>query len=111
MIAIAIIIIVLTFILGYNSIKQEESSLQVLQELQSDHEFRECAIAQDYNCTQKLIDEKLPLTHNYTLQLTKDKAVHPVELPNKNVFVDQYLIAGTITNDDWVLVKLFYWKK
>ena len=90
---------------------QEVPKQEVLASLQYNENFRECAIERNFSCVNQTIFENLPQMYKqkYVVNLTNDANYIPA-LPNdKEVKTESIYIAGSMTDYDPIIVKLFYW--
>ena len=113
MISIAIVLVVLSIALKHNYYSNDYQKRNILQSLKNDLNLRACVITYDNNCTSSIIASSLGPGYNYTFQLVKPTSLsvaNPPKLPPKTVFVDSYYFSGNLTNNNDMILKLYYWR-
>lgn len=104
-IGIVLVLVVLSFVLSQNTFKHNDPDLDVLFKLQDSQQFRNCVADRNTTCATELISHEIPDKYNFKVQLDNEKP----SLPSTDVFVEQYYMAGTISNYDPTVIKLYYW--
>lgn len=112
----ATIAVVLTFTILFALLPKIQTGdstpdIGILEELQYDAEFRNCALDRNFSCVNETVHDSLPVFYRdgYIVNLTNNENYIP-DLPlDRNVKSESVFISGNLTLFDPIIVKLFYW--
>jgi len=92
--------------------EQSLPSVDVLENLGYDDDFRNCVLANTFSCVNSSVYFFMPnlYKNSYVVYLVNDSNFVPQNLPNdRRVYADSLFIAGNLTSYNPVIVRLYYW--
>ena len=111
--AILLTMSVLVFVFSKAKLPSDDafSSINVLENLEFNTEFRNCVVGGNESCVVNMVNNSLPALYrsSFNVVITDDINYIPGNLPDKRVYADSVFIAGNIYNYSPKIVKLFYW--
>lgn len=83
----------------------------VLANLASNGEFRNCAIIKNYTCVNQTIDQQLADIYSFKTNISEKLDSAVTGLPDSRVYANSMFIAGNTTNNTRLIVRLYFWTK
>lgn len=110
--AIAISFVFLIAFLPTNSVTQSSvGSEDILIPLRTNAAFRACVIAKNIACINSTLDARVENIFSFNFNLSTDPNVEITGLPDKQIVANSLFVAGNITQNQTIILRLFYWPR
>ena len=114
-IAVSISLVFVLFVISNNQPSEDvKDTLNLFPILNQNHAFRDCVIRENYSCLNSSISTHYPdfvKIYTYKINVTTDPYIIPLDLPQKEVFLESLLIAGNNTYTELKIMRVYYWLK
>lgn len=113
LVAIGLVMFVLSLV-SVNIDNEPEREMDLLDNVFKRESFRDCMANLNESCIDSQLRSEVPELYNFSIGVESDNKVlmnSTIESVEKDIFVEQYLFAGTIEKECDYLVKLHYWER
>lgn len=112
LLAIAITLLFLSFVLpSITTTPNTDREQDVLHALRTDDDFRSCVLQKDVACINATIDERLDNRFSFMFNISEDPNTEITDLPDKDIVVNSLFVAGNMSTDTSLVLRLFYWPR